>query len=356
MEEQIKVFIIDDSEVVREMLLYILELDPKIKIIGAGKNGEEALRWLKTQTPDVITMDITMPILDGFETTRRIMQTHPIPIVIVSSGYNPGDAEKSFEAIEAGALAILEKPYGINDQPRIQKLLDTIHTISGAKLIRRHARVIKPLPNRPASAEDSDRIYHAHTINAIAIGASLGGPIAVEKILSALPCSLPTPIFLVQHISEGFTQGFVNWLQKTCNLKIKLACDQEQALPGCVYIAPDSFHMVIKRGGVISLENGKPEPLKPSIGRMFRSVAETYGTHAMGILLTGMGKDGAEDLLLMREMGGLTVAQDEKSCVMFGMPKEAIKINAAKYILSLEYIPYAILSLIQANPLKYEGK
>ncbi len=349
-EEQTKVFIVDDSEVAREMLTFILELDPKIKVIGWGKNGEEALRWLKKGIPDVITMDINMPILDGFETTRCIMETHPIPIVIVSSGYNAEYTENSFKAIAAGALAILEKPHGIKDEQNILELLHTIHMISGVKLIRRYPKKIKKEPSIiPASKNSSECILHTHNITAIAIGASLGGPLAVEKILSSLPRSLPVPIFLVQHISNGFTQGFANWLQKSSNLNIKVAKDNELALPGHVYIAPDRLHMTVKKGGIIALHDGAPEPLKPSIGKLFRSVAEIYGSHAIGVILTGMGKDGAQDLLLMREKGALTIAQDEKSCIMFGMPKEAILLGAAKYILPLEVIPEALLNLIEFN-------
>lgn len=347
---KIEIFLVDDSQVARDLLTYVFETDPELTIIGYAENGEEALKWLKYQTPDVITMDINMPVLDGFKTTRRIMQTKPIPIVIVSSGYNQADLDNSFLAIEAGALAIVEKPQGIYDARLIQELLETIHLISGSKLVtHRQQQASKSASPQGAPHVNSDQTAHTHPISAIAIGASLGGPIAVELILSHLPADLPVPIFLVQHISEGFTKGFADWLQKTSKLCIKLASHGEQAHAGHVYIAPDGGIMTVQGGNVININYGEKVSLKPSVGKLFLSMAQVHGPNAIGVLLTGMGKDGAAELLQMRKKGAFTIVQNEESCVLFGMPKEAIKLGAAKQILPLEQIADTLQQLIKQS-------
>lgn len=338
---KITVFIVDDSPIARDLLTYIIDNDPGLKIIGYAENGEEALAWLKYQTPDVITMDITMPILDGFGATKRIMQTKPMPIVIVSSGYNREDWEKSFRAIEAGALAIIQKPQGIFDKPLINELLETIHMIAGSKLITRKKDAICPQPRE----EPRKELLHPVPIEAIGIGASLGGPMAVEKIISVLPEALPVPLFLVQHISIGFTKGFAEWLQRSSKLKIKLADNGEQALPGHVYVAPDACYMTVDEKKQIRLESMPSENCKPGIGKLFTSMAKTYGPNAIGVILTGMGRDGAEELLEMRTKGALTIAQNEESCVLFGMPKEAIRLGAASMVVHLDCIASILIKI-----------
>lgn len=350
--QQIKVFMVDDSPVARDLLGYIMESDPAIKIIGYAQNGEEALMWLKYQTPDVITMDINMPLLDGFETTRRIMQIKPVPIIIISSGYTKESIAKNFQALEAGALAIFEKPQGIHDQPLIQDILDAIHMVAGTKLItRRTMKVEKPIVP-PAK---QPYIPESHTFAAVAIGASLGGPNAVAKILSSLPAKFPVPIFLAQHISKGFTRGFADWLQKTTSLKMKIPSTGEIALPGKVYIAPDSFHMTVNRNNIIVLEYGE-RASKPAINKLFKSMAQAYGANAIGVLLTGMGDDGAAELLEMKQKGAFTIAQNEESCVLFGMPKEAIALGGATQVLPLDDIAEVILRLVEQSFNLNKGK
>lgn len=356
---KITVFIVDDSPLARDLLTYIIEKDPSLKIIGFAENGEEALVWLKYQTPDVITMDIMMPVLDGFDTTRRIMQTKPTPIVIVSSGYNHEDWEKSFMAIEAGALAIIQKPQGIYDNPLINELLETIHLIAGSKLITRRksdSRVkLDSIPSKNefttiengSSHQASKGPIHHSPIQGIAIGASLGGPMAVEKIISSLPENLPVPIFVVQHISIGFTKGFAEWLQRSSKLKVKLAENLEQAVPGCVYVAPDACFMTIHPHNIIKLESMPADNVKFGIGKLFESMAKTYGENSIGVILTGMGKDGSTELLEMYKNGALTIAQNEESCVLFGMPKEAIRIGAAGLVLHLDNIAETLVQAIQ---------
>lgn len=339
----ISVFIVDDSRVARELLSHVIRSDPDLQVVGVAANGEEALEWLKKNTCDVITMDIHMPYLNGFEVTQKIMEKKPIPIAIVSAAYTPADKQMSFHALEAGALAILEKPMGINDASYYEKakdLTDIIKTISEIKAIKR-------LKISLGSNIDYEKIVPESEIKAVAIGASLGGPLAICEILSELPSTFPVPIFIVQHIVAGFTEGFVRWLQGRSKLHVCLAKDKERAKPGTVYIAADNFQMEVNKGGVISLVNGAPDGRQPSIASLFKSVAENYGPSSIGVILTGMGRDGAQELLQMKQKGALTIAQDEESCLMFGIPKEAILLGAARYILPLNKIANTLTKLVR---------
>lgn len=342
--QPIKVLVVEDSPTAAELLIFIINSDPALKVIGWVDNGERALNFIKWEVPDVITMDIVMPKMDGFETTRRIMQTTPIPIIIVSANFTREDVNKSFQAITAGALDILEKPGGPDD-PNFailaKAILTAIKTVAGAKLItRRFTTKISPTPTL-TSTHSSPTI--SQPIEAIAIGASLGGPQALNTIFSQLPAPFPVPIFVVQHISCGFAQGFADWLKDTTSLKIKIPRHQELAMPNHIYIAPDNNHLEIHPDNKIHLVHEPAnKELCPSVSHLFRSMAKTYGSRGMGIILTGMGRDGVEELLLMRQAGAVTIAQDQESSLMFGMPKEAIAIGAAKHVLSLQEITHLL--------------
>lgn len=363
-EKKIKVLIVDDSPVARELLAYIVESDPLLRVIGFGENGEKAIEFLKQEIPDVIIMDIVMPKMDGFEATRRIMKTHPVPIVIVSGVFNRDDVEKSFQAMNAGALAILEKPRGIGDpyyQNHVHDIIQAIKTVAEVKLVtRKKADVFYELQGKPKTLPAASKfplhVLSPNTrIDMIGIGASLGGPQALEQIISGLSKDFSIPILIVQHISPGFSQGLVDWISKGTSLKVKLAEHKEIAMPGSIYFAPDHFHMEISSGNVISLIDGPPEGgVKPAISRLFRSMASVCGPYGLGLILTGMGRDGAEELLLMREKGAVTAAQDEESSIMYGMPREAIQIGAAQLIFSLDQIA-PFLNLLSQSGSKAAG-
>lgn len=342
-KKPIRVFVVDDSKIARTLLTHIIEKDPALKVVGVAENGEEALKWLQHQSCDVITMDIQMPLLNGFEVTKRIMATNPTPIVIVSTIYHSKDTRMDFRALEAGALAIIEKPAGINDitfSKKAQELTDTIKMVAGIKLVKKSFASLIGVPKKtPPTILDQKT-----AIEAVAIGASLGGPTAICRILSELPPSFPVPIFIVQHIASGFTEGFVSWLEDRSPLHVCLAKNKEQAKPGIVYVSPDSSQMEVKKGGIIYLDNSHTK-IQPTIGRLFKSMAEAYGPHGVGVILTGMGNDGAKELLLMKQEGAYTIAQDEESCTIFGIPKEAIKLGAAHQIISLDKIASVINSL-----------
>lgn len=329
MKNQIEILIVDDSETARMLLTHIIESDPALKVAGYASSSQEALEWLQIQTPDVITMDIFMPKVNGYETTRKIMETKPLPIVIISSAYNEYNTELSFKAIEAGALAILKKPVGSASpgyEREAKEIISTIKTIAAIKCIKRSplripSLKIETIPNK---------------IEAIAIGASLGGPVALEEILSNLTVPFPFPIYIVQHITSGFTEGLAKWLNESSKIPITIARHGEQAQANHVYLAPDENQMEIASGGIISITPTKG--IQPSIDRLFHTAANTYRSRVVGIILTGMGRDGSSELLYMKQQGGYTIAQDKESSVIFGMPKEAIELNAAMQILSLDQI------------------
>jgi two-component system, chemotaxis family, protein-glutamate methylesterase/glutaminase len=331
----IKVLIVEDSPVAQEFLTYLLTSDPVIQVVGVASNGAEALKLVRQKKPDVITMDIHMPVMDGFEATREIMATHPTPIVIVSGSTGTAEVSATFRAIEAGALAVVFRPPGLNHEEfesASRELLQTVKLMSEVKVVRRMPSVtnksmpaLRPMP-RAQKAEME--------IQAAAIGASTGGPAALLQILSALPKDLSFPILIVQHIASGFLNGFTEWLSGAARCPIHIASHGDHLKPGQVYVAPDGFHMGVENGPRIVLSDHAPENgLRPSVAYLLRTVAQVFGPHAAGVLLTGMGRDGAEELKTMKEMGAITIAQDEESSVVHGMPGEAIKLGAALHIL-----------------------
>jgi len=327
----IKVLVVDDSEVASRFLQHVIESDPRLKVIGFASDGEEAVAMVEKTNPDVITMDISMPKLNGFDATRRIMEVKPTPIVIVSGLYTENDLSAGFKAIDSGALAILSRPSGIQDPHYAEmagNLIETIKVISGIKVITR----------KQGKAATSPIQLNVTGIRAIGIGASLGGPPALEKVLSALPAKFPIPIFIVQHISNGFTKGLADWLQKTVQLKIVIPKDQEIATPSTIYIAPDRLHMTVDRNNKITLTKGFGKEICPSINRLMQSLAIAHEKDSVGIILTGMGQDGAEGLLEMKKKGAITVAQDADECVMYSMPKAAMEMGSAKLQLHLDEI------------------
>jgi two-component system chemotaxis response regulator CheB len=330
----IKVVIVEDSPVAQEFLTYILSSDPEVKVIGVARNGVEALEAVKQQRPDVITMDIHMPVMDGFEATRRIMETTPTPIVIVSGSTGVNEVASTFRAIEAGALAVVRRPPGINHdefEAGSRELIQTVKLMSEVRVVKRFTRpgilrVAAPLPIvLPQKGTGG--------IQAVAIGASTGGPPVLKNILSGLPQGFPVPVFIVQHIAQGFVKGFAEWLSGTSHFPVSVALQGERAAPGHGYVAPDGFHIGLENGPNIVLSDHAPENhLRPSVSYLFRSVAQVLGPAAVGVLLTGMGKDGAKELKLMKEKGAITIAQDEESSVVHGMPGEAIRLHAATHI------------------------
>lgn len=350
----IRVLVVEDSPTMRELLLHILCSDPAIEIAGIAETGEEALEATQRVQPDVITMDVHMPKMNGFDATRRIMETQPTPIVIVSGTTDVSDRTKAFRAIEAGALALLQKPLGIGHpdyERHAAEVVRNVKLMAEVKVVRRWPRYrsTEPVAETLPSSELQLSAAKAN-LRVIAIGASTGGPPVLQTILSGLPRDFPAPILIVQHIAAGFTQGFVEWLAQSSALPIQIAGNGEPVVPGHVYVAPDGFHMAIGWDERLSLSTSNPENgLRPSVSFLFRSVAQAYRQHAIGVLLTGMGKDGALELKMMKDEGAITMVQDRDTAVVNGMPGEAIKLGGATYVFSPEKIRAALSTLVIRN-------
>ena len=345
----IKVLIVEDSPVSREFLVYILSSDPAIQVVGAVANGLEALEAVRQKKPDVITMDIHMPMMDGFEATRKIMETLPTPIVIVSASTSATEVASTFRAMEVGALAVISRPPGIGHpehEAAARELIQTVKLMSEVRVVRRIPTAAKGrAPGRPRIAPSP---ILPTGIQVAAMGASTGGPPVLQKILSRLPQDLPFPMLIVQHISPGFVKGFGEWLAGASGFPVRIASQGELPLPGQAYIAPENFHIGIGIGPRIALSDHAPEDgLRPSVAHLFRSVAQVLGPAAVGVLLTGMGRDGAQELKTMKDKGAITIAQDEESSVVHGMPGEAIRLEAATYVLTPEGIADFLAALMK---------
>ncbi len=350
----IKALIVDDSPVAREFLSHLLESDPEIKVIGQAKNGQEAFEFLKHTRPDVVTMDIHMPGMDGIEITRRIMETYPLPIVIVSGIWDPGEVEITFRAMEAGALALVQRPKGVGHpghKAAAVELVRTVKLMSEVKVVRRWSR------SKPALAGHATGIMTGPSIipgsvKVVAMGASTGGPLALKTILEGLSKDCSASILIVQHMARGFLEGMLHWLGETSAVPLHVAAAGEELMSGHAYFAPDGHNMGVGRDGKIRLQrNPAGESSQPSVAYLFRSVAEVCGKNAVGILLTGMGRDGAEELKLMKNKGALTIVQDKESSVIFGMPGAAVELDAATYVLSPEKIAAALRNLaVESRP------
>ena len=349
MERKIKVLVADDSQVARMLLVHLLESDPQIRVIGAVADGQSALDFVNENRPDVVLMDIHMPSMDGFEATRRIMETQPVPIIICSATTNSREMAITFRLMEAGAVACVEKPVAREHsefEQLVANLLQTVKLMSEVKVVRRWPR--SRLASAPATVARSAELKPAPAeIRVIGIGASTGGPPLLQTILAGLSKDFPAPILVVQHIALGFLPGLAEWLNQTTGLRIHIASYGISPLPGHVYLAPDDFHMGLSASGRILLTKEEPENgLRPAVSYLFRSLAEACGPNALGVLLSGMGRDGAAELKLMKDKGAITIAQDHESSVVHGMPGVAIELGGATHVLPADKISDALLTLV----------
>ncbi len=355
MSKKIRVLIVDDSAVVRQSLSAILESDPDIEVMGTAADPLIAVKKIMKEVPDVITLDIEMPRMDGITFLRKIMSQHPIPVVVISSLTARG-TKTAMKALEYGASEIIGKP-AMNTAQFISEskilLCDAVKAASQAKLTRlkisNAPQVDWVTPRYSADvilqrSGSNKKIIDTEKI--IVVGASTGGTEAIRLFLRNLPAQMPG-IAIVQHMPEVFTRSFAKSLNALCNLEVKEAENGDRLYQGRVLIAPGNFHMLLKRTGKEYTVEVREGPLvnrhRPSVDVLFRSAARYAGQNAMGILLTGMGNDGAKGLLEMKETGASTIVQDEKTSVVFGMPREAIKLGAAGEVLGIEQIgPYLL--------------
>lgn len=356
--EKIKVLIVDDSAVVRQALSMVFASDKNIKVIGTAADPYYAAQKIQKEIPDVITLDIEMPRMDGLTFLKKLMSQHPIPVVIISS-LTANGTETGMKALEYGAVDIITKPQlssrEFYEESRI-RLCDVVKAAANAKLSN-NGRLTRAVPApikvepkysadavMPGSARDYSMIKTTEIV--IAIGASTGGTEALKELLEVLPADTPG-IVIVQHMPEVFTRSFAQRLNEICKISVKEAENGDTVIRGRALIAPGNKHTLLKRSGAKYYVEVKDGPLvnrhRPSVDVLFRSTARYAGKNAVGVIMTGMGADGARGLLEMKEAGAKTAAQDEKTCVVFGMPKEAIKLGAADKVLPLNQMAGFIL-------------
>lgn len=344
---KIKVLIVDDSAIVRKIFTEVLSREPDLEVVGTAPDPYVARDKIVHTRPDVITLDVEMPRMDGLTFLKKLMHYHPLPVIIVSS-LTPKGGTLALQALELGAVEVLAKPGGafsVGDlgAELVQKIRIAAHVRFTPRNSAEEAAV--PPPSRLAPlAVTSEKI--------IAIGASTGGTEAIKEILVRLPQNTPGTV-IVQHMPPKFTTSFAERLNQLCAMEVKEAEDGDSVVTGRVLLAPGNFHMLLKRSGAryyVQVKNGPPvHHQRPSVDVLFNSAALSAGPNAIGIILTGMGADGAEGLLAMKDRGAYTIAQDEASCVVFGMPKEAIKKGAVQKILPLSRIPEEIQRALMAR-------
>ncbi|MBM3853264.1 MAG: chemotaxis response regulator protein-glutamate methylesterase [Verrucomicrobia bacterium] len=349
MSSKIRVLLVDDSPIALGVLKKLLEPARDIEVVGTARHGREGLELIASTRPTVVVTDYHMPVMNGAEFIRQVLADHPLPILVVSSTLRRDESATSVALLEAGAVDLFPKPYLAleADFERVsQEFIGKVRTASRATVFRRHRRPDAAHRIAPPAPAGTPVATSWNATRLIAIGASTGGPQALGTILPSLPRTLPAPVVCVQHISSGFTAGLVEWLNQKCALAVKVAEDGERALPGTIYFPPCEIHLELEPSGRLSYSKADPvQGHRPSVTHLFHSVARVLGPKAAGVLLTGMGEDGASGLLAMARAGAYTIAQDEASSVVFGMPKVAIELGAARETLPPERIGPRLIAL-----------
>lgn len=344
---RVRVMLVEDSRVVRELLTHIVSRDSRLEVVAAAASGEEALASLASARPDVISMDIRLPGIDGLETTRRIMAERPTPIVVIADSVEDSSLRISMNALRAGALSVVEKPVATTHagyDAVAERICTQLRIMAEVPVIRRRpigtewaGRSTSP----PAPVPQAARFDRA---TVLAIAASTGGPPALARVLGGLPEDFPLPVLLVQHMGAAFMEGFASWLNGVVPMPVAVARDGERMEAGRVYVAPGDRHLELGSGGFLRLVDSAPVGgQRPAATVLFRSVARQAGAGGIGVLLTGMGEDGALGLLDMRQAGAATTAEHESTAVVYGMPAAAVRLSAAGSVLPLERIAGHIL-------------
>ncbi|HEY4596519.1 MAG TPA: chemotaxis-specific protein-glutamate methyltransferase CheB [Thermoanaerobaculia bacterium] len=336
----IRVLLVDDSASVRAVLKRFFRKTRDIEVVGEAEDGAQAVQMVIDLQPHVVVMDLQMPVLDGYQATERIMEVRPTPIVVLSSRANRNQMQTAFEAMRRGALEVLPKPEDTASWQQIaESLPETVRTVSGARTVR-HAR--RPVRTAAIAFPGSPR-----ELKWVAIGASTGGPAAIRELLGEVPEDAPVGFLIVQHIASGFELGFADWLNKELPFDVRLATDGEVLRRGAVRLAPGGSHLRLETAGVMRLDPHTPPRRghRPSVDEMFQSCAEHCPHEVAGVLMTGMGSDGVEGLLALRQAGGITLAQDEASSVVFGMPRVALERGAADVALPPRALARALARL-----------
>jgi two-component system chemotaxis response regulator CheB len=351
-QSRVRVMVVEDSLVVRQLLAHIIASDPRLVVAAAVGSAEEALREIGRVRPDVISMDIRLPGMDGLEATRRIMSEQPTPIVVIADSIEDSSLKISMNALRAGALTVVEKPVGLSTTgyAAIASTICTqLYIMSQVPVVRQRSFA----PWREAQASPAPRHepeWSPARPSIMGIAASTGGPPALAKVLSALPRDFPLPVLLVQHMGAPFMEGFASWLNGLVPLEVRLAQDQEIPTPGRVYVAPGDRHLLLSPAGTLKVSAEPPfGNQRPSATLLFQSMARSAGRRSLGVILTGMGEDGAQGLVEMRQAGGYAVAEDESTAVVYGMPAAAARLGGVSVSLPLDLIAPRILRLARGE-------
>ena len=355
---RVRVLIAEDSATLRDLLREILEADPAIQVVGEARTGVEAVALTVERDPDLIMMDVHMPVMDGLEATREIMSRHPKPIIIVSSSSTVDDVTMSLEAVLGGALMLVRKP----DNPasddfdaRQSHLVTMVKALSQVKVVRRAATGSRASGmHRAVLSEitpvDGHRIAVRGAVRVVAIAASTGGPAAIARILRSLPPDFPAPILVVQHIALGFGAGFVDWLSTISPMPVRLGRDGERPARGTVYVAPDDTQFGLRPDGLMFVDTTASHGgFRPSANALFESAARAHGSGVVALILTGMGNDGVIGLRQVRAARGFVIAQDEATSVVYGMPREAVADGTVDVVLPLEHIAPTLMTLKESR-------
>lgn len=345
----VRLLVVEDSTTVRGRLCEVLAADPEIEVVGEAADGRRAIELCCALRPDAVTMDMMLPVMSGLAATEYIMAHCPTPILIVSASTNRGELFKTYEALAAGALDVLEKPDGDErDNGWERRLVATVKLISRIRVIT-HPRARLPAYGRQQAALPASRpsIAGGERFKAVAIGTSTGGPGAIVEVLGALPRGFALPVLLVLHIGEPFGAAFADWLDGQLERPVAYARDGEPIASesGRIVMAPPDRHLVVRGGRLRLTRDAERNSCRPSVDVLFESLAEEYASGVVACLLTGMGRDGAAGLLRIRRAGGLTIAQDEATSVVYGMPREAVQLGAAERVLPLGEIGPVLASL-----------
>lgn len=351
-----RVLVVDDSLTVRKYLAEVLSADPELDVVGEAEDGKQAIELCRTLRPDVITLDMMLPVMSGVAVAEYVMAYCPTPILVVSASTNRGELYKTYDALAAGAVDVFEKASGNEACANWEHgLVRAVKMVSRVRVITHIRGKLGPLGKIPAAQADHTRSNGCRTKNIIAIGGSTGGPAAIVEILGGLPANFPIPILLVIHIGAPFSAAFAEWLDGLSPFRVRYAKDGEQ-IPvrgetGMV-MAPPGLHMVAQRGKLRLTAEPERNSCRPSVDVLFESLAKELGGQTLACLLTGMGRDGASGLLALRHSGALTIAQDEASSVVFGMPREAIQMGAADQVLSLNQIATALTHMAREDDVR----
>jgi len=350
-QPRIRVMVVEDSLVIRQLLAHIIARDPRLILAAAVASAEEALREMARVQPDVVSMDIRLPGMDGLEATRRIMAERPTPIVVIADAVEDSSLKISMNALRAGALSVVEKPLGVTSagyDAVASTICTQLYIMSQVPVVRQ--RSFRWRPSDPSAALDREDGRATTRAAILAIAASTGGPPALAKVLGAFPADFPLPVLVVQHMGAPFMEGFASWLNGLTPLDVRLAQEGEVPTGGRVYVAPGDRHLALSSSGTLRISADAPVgSQRPSATYLFQSLARFAGPRGLGVLLTGMGDDGAQGLVDMRRAGAYTLAEDESTAVVYGMPAAAVQMGGARASLPLDLIAPRLLQLARGE-------